>query len=121
MSLLARVAGLARRMIPTAKPSQPRASETRAGAPGSAAKAPPSAPRAATPPADRLRAADEATIRHRAEAELGGTSSEESRRAWERGENPGGLHHRGHGPTAPQRGAADLASALDPAERGESN
>jgi hypothetical protein len=47
------------------------------------------------PPADHPPAhADERTIRHVGEAQLGGISSEESRAAYERGENPGGLHHR---------------------------
>src|SRR6267378_1481095 len=36
--------------------------------------------------------ADERTIRRMGEAELGGSSSEKSREAYERGENPGGLH-----------------------------
>jgi hypothetical protein len=42
--------------------------------------------------------ADERTIRRTAEAELGGVSSEESREAYLKGENPGGLHHGGKGP-----------------------
>jgi len=46
--------------------------------------------------------ADERTIRRAAEAELGGMSSEESRRAYENGENPGGLHHRGASPYTPR-------------------
>ena len=37
--------------------------------------------------------ADERTIRKMAEAQVGGVSSEESRLAYERGDNPGGLHH----------------------------
>jgi hypothetical protein len=42
--------------------------------------------------------ADERTIRRVGEAQLGGMSSEASRQAYERGENPGGLHHGGSGP-----------------------
>lgn len=42
--------------------------------------------------------ADERTIRRVGEAQLGGTSSEASREAYERGENPGGLHQGGKGP-----------------------
>lgn len=44
--------------------------------------------------------ADEKTIRHLAEVQLGGSSTEESLAAFQEGRNPGGLHHRGH-PTAP--------------------
>ena len=42
--------------------------------------------------------ADERTIRRVGEAQLGGMSSEESREAYLRGENPGGLHHGGKKP-----------------------
>ena len=42
--------------------------------------------------------ADERTIRRVGEAQLGGMSSEESRDAYLRGENPGGLHHGGKKP-----------------------
>jgi hypothetical protein len=42
--------------------------------------------------------ADERTIRRSGEAQLGGISSEKSRELYERGENPGGLHHGGRGP-----------------------
>jgi hypothetical protein len=42
--------------------------------------------------------ADERTIRRVGEAQLGGMSSAASREAYERGENPGGLHHGGAGP-----------------------
>jgi hypothetical protein len=38
--------------------------------------------------------ADERTIRRLAERERGGLSSRESVARYERGENPGGLHHR---------------------------
>jgi hypothetical protein len=38
--------------------------------------------------------ADERTIRRVAEAQSGGLSSSESAARYERGENPGGLHHR---------------------------
>jgi len=38
--------------------------------------------------------ADERTIRRMAEAERGGSSSRESSARYERGENPGGLHHK---------------------------
>jgi hypothetical protein len=48
--------------------------------------------------------ADERTIRRAGEAELGGRSSEESRAAYERGDNPGGIHHGGRGPETPHRG-----------------
>jgi hypothetical protein len=48
--------------------------------------------------------ADEATIRHMAEAELGGMSSAESREAYLRGDNPGGLHRGGRGPRSAKRG-----------------
>ena len=41
--------------------------------------------------------ADERTIRRMAEAQQGGKSSEESRLAYERGDNPGGLHHHHKG------------------------
>jgi hypothetical protein len=44
--------------------------------------------------------ADERTIRQIGEAQLGGLSTEESRAAYERGENVGGLHHRGKGPAS---------------------
>ncbi len=46
--------------------------------------------------------ADERTIRRVGEAQLGGMSSAESREAYERGENPGGLHHGGRGPASPR-------------------
>jgi hypothetical protein len=52
--------------------------------------------------------ADERTIRRVAEAELGGLSTEQSREAYQRGENPGGLHHGGKGPHAPHHGLPDL-------------
>jgi hypothetical protein len=42
--------------------------------------------------------ADERTIRRVGEAQLGGMSSEASREAYARGDNPGGLHHGGTGP-----------------------
>jgi hypothetical protein len=51
--------------------------------------------------------ADERTIRRIAEHELGGTSSAESREAYLRGENPGGLHQGGHGPAPRARGKDD--------------
>jgi hypothetical protein len=51
--------------------------------------------------------ADERTIRQVGEAQLGGMSTEESRAAYERGENPGGLHHGGKGPAPPPRGNGD--------------
>lgn len=38
--------------------------------------------------------ADERTIRRMAEAERGGASSRESSARYERGDNPGGLHHK---------------------------
>jgi hypothetical protein len=38
--------------------------------------------------------ADEKTIRRLAEAERGGLSSRESSARYERGDNPGGLHHK---------------------------
>ena len=38
--------------------------------------------------------ADERTIRRIAEAQAGGISSQESAARYERGENPGGLHHK---------------------------
>src|SRR3954468_20934374 len=38
--------------------------------------------------------ADERTMRRMAEAERGGLSSRESTARYERGENPGGLHHK---------------------------
>jgi hypothetical protein len=44
--------------------------------------------------------ADERTIRRAAEEQLGGTSSADSRDAYVRGDNPGGLHRGGHGPTS---------------------
>jgi hypothetical protein len=49
--------------------------------------------------------ADERTIRRIAEAERGGLSSRESAARYERGENPGGLHHkavRREGPEHPR-------------------
>ena len=45
--------------------------------------------------------ADERTIRKVAEEQEGGISSAASRTAYERGENPGGLHHGGTAGTAP--------------------
>jgi hypothetical protein len=45
--------------------------------------------------------ADERTIRRTAEAQDGGISSEESRAAYERGDNPGGLHQGGMSPERP--------------------
>jgi hypothetical protein len=54
------------------------------------------------PPARR---ADERTIRRLAERERGGLSSRESAARYERGENPGGLHHkavRREGPEHPR-------------------
>jgi hypothetical protein len=51
--------------------------------------------------------ADERTIRRIAEGNLGGTSSAESRQAYLRGDNPGGLHQGGHGPAPRQRGSDD--------------
>jgi hypothetical protein len=50
------------------------------------------------PPERPLEHADERTIRRVGEAQLGGMSSEQSRAAYESGENPGGLHHGGTGP-----------------------
>jgi len=48
---------------------------------------------------------DERTIRKIAEEQDGGISSASSRSAYERGENPGGLHHGGtRGIAAPHRG-----------------
>jgi hypothetical protein len=55
---------------------------------------------------------DEATIRHTAEAQLGGTSSSESRDAYLRGDNPGGLHRGGHGPE-PRKHGSDGDEAAD--------
>src|SRR5689334_8710569 len=52
----------------------------------------------------RERHTDEATIRHMAEAQLGGMSSAESRNAYLRGDNPGGLHQGGPGSAAVKRG-----------------
>jgi hypothetical protein len=49
-------------------------------------------------PERRAEHADERTIRRVGEAQLGGTSSEASREAYARGENPGGLRHGGTGP-----------------------
>lgn len=49
--------------------------------------------------------ADERTIRRLAESERGGLSSRESSARYERGENPGGLHHkavRREGPEHPR-------------------
>jgi hypothetical protein len=51
--------------------------------------------------------ADERTIRRIAEDELGGTSSDDSREAYLRGDNPGGLHQGGHGPAPKERGVDD--------------
>jgi len=51
--------------------------------------------------------ADERTIRRAAEAQDGGVSSQESRAAYERGENPGGLHRGGKRPHMPHRGLMD--------------
>jgi hypothetical protein len=56
--------------------------------------------------------ADERTIRRMAEDELGGTSSAESREAYLRGENPGGLHHGGHGPN--EAAGPDDDQGVDP-------
>jgi hypothetical protein len=42
-----------------------------------------------------------------AEEQLGGTSSEESRNAYLRGEHPGGLHQGGPGAAAVKRGDED--------------
>ena len=47
--------------------------------------------------------ADERTIRRVAEEQLGGTSSQESREAYLRGDHPGGLHEGGHGPATYKR------------------
>jgi hypothetical protein len=57
---------------------------------------------------------DEATIRHTAEAQLGGTSSSESRDAYLRGDNPGGLHRGGHGPAPRKQGSEGDDAADDP-------
>lgn len=60
--------------------------------------------------------ADEKTIRHIAEAQGGGVSSRESAARYERGENPGGLHHkavRREGPEHPR------PSLEEPQERKE--
>jgi hypothetical protein len=38
--------------------------------------------------------ADERTLRRMAEAERGGISSAESAARWQRGDNPGGMHHK---------------------------
>jgi hypothetical protein len=62
--------------------------------------------------------ADEATIRHMAEEQLGGISSEESRNAYLRGEHPGGLHHGGPGPEAVKRGDEDESTDLFDETRG---
>jgi hypothetical protein len=45
-------------------------------------------------PRPRSDRADERTLRRLAESERGGFSSRESVARYERGENPGGLHHR---------------------------
>jgi hypothetical protein len=51
--------------------------------------------RAGEPPRPGVPAhADERTARRIAEAEHGGLSSAESAARWERGDNPGGTHHR---------------------------
>jgi len=71
--------------------------------------------------------ADERTIRRTAEAEFGGMSSEESRRAYENGENPGGLHRGGARPRTPhhegrlESNAGEWPEDLDRDARGESN
>ncbi|HKQ70614.1 MAG TPA: hypothetical protein VJT73_14810 [Polyangiaceae bacterium] len=61
---------------------------------------------------ERVPHADERTIRRRAEVELGGTSSEVTREAYERGDLPGGLRRGGKGPETPHHGyvAADETS-----------
>jgi hypothetical protein len=46
----------------------------------------------------RPETADERTIRRVAEAQAGGISSQESDARYERGENPGGLHHKAERP-----------------------
>jgi hypothetical protein len=78
-----------------------RASEWRAGRRPQA-----QASRAASSSNGHLRQAhaDEATIRHMAEEQLGGKSSAESREAYLRGEQPGGLHRGGPGSAAVKRG-----------------
>jgi hypothetical protein len=50
----------------------------------------PAAPAEGAPP----RTSDERTQRRMAEAQHGGISSAEGSARWERGENPGGLHHK---------------------------
>jgi hypothetical protein len=51
--------------------------------------------------------ADERAIRRTAEVQDGGVSSEESRAAYERGDNPGGLHRGGKNPDMPHRGGRE--------------
>ena len=75
------------------------------------------APNASRPTRSQQVHADERTIRRAAEAELGGTSSEESRDAYLRGDNPGGLHHGGRGPDQPSRHEGDIESDFDDTRR----
>lgn len=68
---------------------------------------PPSAPREPASPAGT----DERSARRRGEQAHGGISSQEAAERWERGENPGGLHHK-----APRHPGEedDLAAPRDP-------
>ena len=79
---------------------------------------------AASPPAKAERRpevvhADERTIRRIAEAQAGGISSQESDARYERGENPGGIHHKAPPPPEVQLDPSDgdardaEATALD--------
>lgn len=65
------------------------------------------------PPIER---ADEKTMRHVAEAQRGGLSSRESAARYERGENPGGLHHRAVRREGPEH---ERPSLEEPQERKE--
>ena len=60
--------------------------------------------------------ADEKTIRHIAEAQSGGISSRESAARYERGENPGGLHHKAVRREGPEH---ERPSLEEPQERKE--
>jgi hypothetical protein len=62
--------------------------------------------------------ADERTIRRMAEAELGGISSAQSRAAYLRGDNPGGLHQGGRGP-APIHHDEDVSAYARPLDLSE--
>ena len=76
------------------------------------------APKRAPPsPARQQDHADERTARRMAEDEHGGISSAESAARWERGDNPGGLHHKAVRREGPEHQRPDQEEPQERRER----